>query len=47
MTFQLARPVLNGLPYDYADTVEAFLQAELTHPFTGDIAPSAPAGFRS
>lgn len=43
MTFQIARSVINGLPYSYADTVEKFRQAKLEHRFTGDVAPSAPA----
>ena len=43
MTFQIARSVINGLPYDYARAVEGFRQAKLEHRFTGDIAPSAPA----
>jgi hypothetical protein len=43
MTFQIAKSVINGLPYSYADAVETFRQAKLTHRFTGDVAPSAPA----
>ncbi|SRR5258708_6561572 len=43
MPFQIAKSVINGLPYDYADAVEQFRQAKLAHRFTGDIAPSAPA----
>jgi hypothetical protein len=43
MTFQIAKSVLDGLPYNYADAVETFRQAKLAHRFTGDIAPSAPA----
>jgi hypothetical protein len=43
MTFQIARSVINGLPYSYADAVEKFRQAKLEHRFTGDVAPSAPA----
>jgi hypothetical protein len=43
MTFQIARSVINGLPYHYADAVESFRQAKLEHRFTGDVAPSAPA----
>jgi hypothetical protein len=43
MTFQIAKSVINGLPYNYADAVEAFRQAKLKHRFTGDVAPSAPA----
>jgi hypothetical protein len=43
MTFQIAKSVINGLPYNYAQAVEAFRQAKLEHRFTGDIAPSAPA----
>jgi hypothetical protein len=43
MTFQIAKSVLNALPYSYADEVEKFRQAKLAHRFTGDIAPSAPA----
>jgi hypothetical protein len=43
MTFQIARSVINGLPYPYADAVEQFRQAKLAHRFTGDVAPSAPA----
>jgi hypothetical protein len=43
MTFQIARSVINGLPYSYADAVEQFRQAKLAHRFTGDVAPSAPA----
>jgi hypothetical protein len=42
MTFQIARSVINGLPYAYADAVENFRQARLEHRFTGDVAPSAP-----
>ena len=42
MTFQIARSVINGLPYNYADAVEKFRQAKLAHRFTGDVAPSAP-----
>jgi hypothetical protein len=43
MTFQIAKSVIDGLPYNYAEAVEAFRQAKLEHRFTGDIAPSAPA----
>jgi hypothetical protein len=43
MTFQIAKSVIDGLPYSYADTVEKFRQAKLAHRFTGDVAPSAPA----
>jgi hypothetical protein len=43
MTFQLARSVIDGLPYNYAEEVEKFRQAKLAHRFTGDVAPSAPA----
>src|SRR3984893_8130459 len=43
MTFQIAKSVIDGLPYSYADAVEAFRQAKLAHRFTGDVAPSAPA----
>jgi hypothetical protein len=43
MTFQIAKSVINGLPYNYADAVETFRQAKLAHRFTGDVAPSAPA----
>ena len=43
MTFQIAKSVINGLPYNHADAVEAFRQAKLAHRFTGDVAPSAPA----
>lgn len=43
MTFQIAKSVISGLPYDYAGEVEKFRQAKLAHRFTGDIAPSAPA----
>jgi hypothetical protein len=43
MTFQIAKSVINGLPYNYADAVEQFRQAKLAHRFTGDVAPSAPA----
>jgi hypothetical protein len=43
MTFQIARSVIDGLPYNYADAVERFRQAKLAHRFTGDVAPSAPA----
>lgn len=43
MTFQIAKSVINGLPYNYAAAVETFRQAKLAHRFTGDIAPSAPA----
>jgi hypothetical protein len=43
MTFQIAKSVINGLPYSYADAVETFRQAKLAHRFTGDVAPSAPA----
>jgi hypothetical protein len=43
MTFQIAKSVINGLPYNYADEVEKFRQAKLAHRFTGDVAPSAPA----
>jgi hypothetical protein len=43
MTLQIPRSVINGLPYSYAEAVEAFRQAKLEHRFTGDIAPSAPA----
>jgi hypothetical protein len=42
MTFQIAKSVINGLPYSYADAVETFRQAKLAHRFTGDVAPSAP-----
>jgi hypothetical protein len=43
MTIQIPKSVIAGLPYNYADEVEAFRQAKLAHRFTGDIAPSAPA----
>ncbi len=43
MTFQIAKSVIAGLPFDYAAAVEQFRQAKLAHRFTGDIAPSAPA----
>jgi hypothetical protein len=43
MTFQIAKSVINGLPYAYAEAVETFRQAKLAHRFTGDVAPSAPA----
>jgi hypothetical protein len=43
MAFQIAKSILNTLPYNYADEVEKFRQAKLAHRFTGDIAPSAPA----
>jgi hypothetical protein len=43
MTFQIARSVINTVPYGYADAVEKFRQAKLAHRFTGDVAPSAPA----
>jgi hypothetical protein len=43
MTFQIARSVVSGLPYAYAEEVEKFRQARLAHRFSGDAAPSAPA----
>ena len=43
MTFQIAKSVINGLPYSFPDAVETFRQAKLAHRFTGDVAPSAPA----
>jgi hypothetical protein len=43
MTFQIARSVIDGLPYPHADAAEAFRQARLEHRFAGDVAPSAPA----
>jgi hypothetical protein len=43
MTFQIAKSIINGLPYAYADAVETFRQAKLAHRYTGDVAPSAPA----
>jgi hypothetical protein len=43
MTFQIAKSVIDGLPYDYAGEVENFRQARLAHRFTGDVAPTAPA----
>jgi hypothetical protein len=43
MTFQIAKSVIDGLPYNYTESVEAFRQAKLAHQFTGDVDPSAPA----
>jgi hypothetical protein len=36
MTFQIAKSVIDGLPYNYTESVEAFRQAKLAHRFAGD-----------
>jgi hypothetical protein len=36
MTFQIAKSVIDGLPYNYTESVEAFRQAKLAHRCTGD-----------
>ncbi len=43
MTLKVFKSVIEGLPYDYAQEVEAHRQALLAHRFVGDAAPSAPA----
>lgn len=43
MTYQIAKSVVDRLPYNFADEVEKHRQALLAHRFTGDAAPTAPA----
>jgi hypothetical protein len=42
MTLQIAKSVIDGLPYNHAEELERFRQAKLARRFTGDVAPSAP-----
>lgn len=43
MTYQIAKSVVDRLPYNFADEVEKHRQALLAHRFTGDAAPTGPA----
>ena len=42
MTFEIPKSVIDSLPYDFAEAVEAHIKAKEEHRFTGNAAPTAP-----